>query len=112
VIKRHYTDVEEEISGLAGAKGCTVRWLITKEQGAKRYAMRLFTLQPGGQIPLHEHEATEHEIFIIEGRGMLDDGSTTIPVKKGDAIFVPTCEKHSFINNTEQSMQFICIIPI
>ncbi|MBE0432121.1 cupin domain-containing protein [candidate division WOR-3 bacterium] len=112
MIKRHFTEVKEEPSGLAGIKGCTVRWLISKDQGAQRYAMRLFTLQPDGIIPLHQHEDTEHEIFIVEGQGVLDNGREQIPVRAGDAIFVPAGEDHSFVNHTRQPMRFICVIPL
>jgi quercetin dioxygenase-like cupin family protein len=112
MIKRHFTEVKEETPGLTGTKGCTLRWLINQEQGAKRYAMRLFTLQPTGIIPLHEHENTEHEIFIVEGQGILDDGIKKTPVRQGDAIFIHAGEAHSFINNTDHPLQFICVIPI
>jgi quercetin dioxygenase-like cupin family protein len=112
VIKRHFTEAAEEIPSLTRTEGCTVRWLISKEHGAQRYAMRLFTLQSGGQIPLHEHEDTEHEIFIVEGQGMLDNGNERILVTKGDAIFVQPGEKHGFMNNTDRSLLFICVVPI
>lgn len=112
MIKRHLTEVKEEASSLEGAKGCTVQWLISKEQGAKRFAMRLFTLQPDGIIPLHVHEDTEHEIFIIEGQGFFDDDEKKIPVKEGDTLFVPAGEKHSISNQTQNPLKFICIIPL
>lgn len=112
MLKRHCTEVKEDEPSLPGTKGCTVQWLISKEQGAQRYAMRLFTLQPDGNIPLHEHDDTEHEIYVIEGRGLLDDGEKKIPVKPGDALFVPAGEKHSFVNQTQQILQFICVIPL
>ena len=112
MLKRHCTEVKEDEPSLAGTKGCTVQWLISKEQGAGRYAMRLFTLQPGGNIPLHEHEDTEHEIYVIEGRGLLDDGEEKIPVKSGDALFIAAGEKHSFLNQTQQILRFICVIPL
>lgn len=112
MIKRHFTEVKEEIPGVPGTKGCTLRWLISQEHGAKRYAMRLFTLEPNGIIPLHEHENTEHEIFIVKGQGLLDDGINKNPVRQGDTIFIDTKEAHSFINNTDHPLQFICVIPI
>ena len=112
MFKKHFTEVEEETSSLPGTKGCTVRWLISQEQGAPGFAMRLFTLQPNGIIPLHEHESTEHEIFIVGGQGVLDDGIKKTPVKQGDAIFVQAGERHSFINDTPENLQFICVIPI
>jgi quercetin dioxygenase-like cupin family protein len=112
MIRRQISNVKKEISSLDGAKGCTVQWLISKEEGARRYAMRLFTLQPDGFIPLHTHDDTEHEIFIIDGQGLFDDGKETIPVKEGDALFVPAGEKHSFSNQTQRPFKFICVIPI
>ena len=112
MLKKHFTEVKEETLGLVGTKGCTVRWLISHDQGAEHYAMRLFTLHPGGFIPLHEHETTEHEIFIVEGQGIISDGTKEVPVKKGDAIFIQAGEKHSFINKTDRPLQFICVIPI
>ncbi|MGD8978623.1 MAG: cupin domain-containing protein [candidate division WOR-3 bacterium] len=112
MLKKHFTEVKEEPSSLAGTKGCTVRWLISKEQGAPRFAMRLFTLKPKGIIPLHEHEGTEHEIFVVQGQGLIDDGNRQTPVRQGDVIFVQAGEKHSFTNTTDKDLQFICVIPI
>ncbi len=74
--------------------------------------MRLFTLDPGGIIPLHEHESTEHEIYVVEGRGIIDDGTAKMAVEAGDAIFVKAGERHSFVNNMDRSLRFICVIPI
>jgi quercetin dioxygenase-like cupin family protein len=112
MLKRHFTEVAETTSSLAGTRGCTVRWLISKEQGAPGFAMRLFTLKPEGIIPMHEHDNTEHEIFVVRGKGIIDDGKVKTPVKEGDAIFIEAGETHSFINNTDQLLQFICVIPI
>lgn len=112
MIKRHFTEVNEELPGLAGTRGCTIRWLISRDQGAPRYAMRLFTLQPDGVIPPHRHEDAEHEIFIVEGQAALDDGRQRIPVRTGDAIFVPAGEDHGFVNDTRQPMRFICVVPL
>jgi quercetin dioxygenase-like cupin family protein len=112
MIKRHVTEVRREIPSLTGTKECTVQWLIAKEQGAQHYAMRLFTLEPGGIIPLHEHEITEHEIFIVQGTGILDDGKKQLPVRPGDSIFIQPGEKHSFENTANKPMQFICVVPL
>jgi len=49
-----------------GTSKLRVRWLITKEIGAKNFAMRLFEMEPGGYSPLHSHP-WEHEVFILEG---------------------------------------------
>lgn len=112
MIIKHIEEVPEERSNLKGTKGCMLRWLIAKKDGAQNYAMRLFELQPRGIIPIHTHEKSEHEIFIVQGTALLDDGSKTIEVRQGDAIFVQPGEKHSFKNNSNHLLKFICVIPI
>ena len=61
----HYRDVEAK-DAEEGASKLRVRLLITKEMGAKNFAMRLFEMEPGGYSPFHTH-AWEHEVFILEG---------------------------------------------
>ncbi len=97
---------------MPGARGVTLQWLITSKDGAHHYALRLFTLEPGGEIPVHTHKDMEHEIFVIEGEALLNDGISEIPIKKGTAIFVPPNEKHGFRNIANQPFKFICVIPI
>lgn len=109
---KHSSEVLEERSSLKGTKGCTLRWLIAKKDGAEHYAMRLFELKPGGLIPVHSHDDTEHEIYIIEGTTILDDDENKITVKKGDVIFVKPGDKHSFINNSAKPFKFICVIRV
>ena len=33
---------------IEGAKDVEIRWLISKEDGAENFAMRMFEIQPGG----------------------------------------------------------------
>jgi quercetin dioxygenase-like cupin family protein len=112
MIIRHSYEVPKESPTLEKTKSCTLRWLITHKDGAKGYAMRLFELGSNGQIPLHSHEDTEHEIFIIAGEGFLNDGKQDIRVKKDDVIFIQAGDKHSFRNDTDKPFKFICVIPI
>ena len=109
---KHSGEVLEERSSLKGTKGCTLRWLIAEKDGAEHYAMRLFELQPGGLIPVHNHEDIEHEIFIVEGTAILDDSKDKIIVEKSDVLFVQPGDKHSFINNSAKPFKFICVIPV
>ena len=112
MIIKHSSEVPEERSSLKGTKGCTLRWLIAEKDGAEHYAMRLFELLPGGSIPIHIHDDTEHEIYIIEGTATFDDDENKITVKKNDFILVKPGDKHSFINNSDKPFKFICVIPV
>lgn len=106
----HYTDIKEEIPNEEGVKDATVRWLISKDDGAENFAMRLFNLKPNGFTPLHTHD-WEHEVFIVSGSGELRDGKTTHSFNKGDTIFVNSNEMHQFANTGEKELRFICVIP-
>ncbi|MEM3553827.1 MAG: cupin, partial [Candidatus Bathyarchaeia archaeon] len=66
----HYSEVKPEEAIEEGASKLKVRWLITREIGAPNFAMRLFEMEPGGHSPLHTHP-WEHEVFILEGEGVV-----------------------------------------
>jgi quercetin dioxygenase-like cupin family protein len=105
-----YDDVKLEDVTTEGALKVSVRWLITKEMGAKNFAMRIFEIEAGGQSPLHKHP-WEHEVFILLGQGQLFNGEKTVPFKAEDVVFVPPDEMHQFKNNGKTSLRFICLIP-
>jgi quercetin dioxygenase-like cupin family protein len=93
-----------------GASNVKVRWLITKDMGANHFAMRLFEVQPGGYSPLHTHP-WEHEVFILEGEGVVFDGEKTTPFKPNDVVFVLPDERHQFKNTGDRVLKFLCLIP-
>jgi quercetin dioxygenase-like cupin family protein len=104
-----YTDVEAK-DAEGGSKNLTVRWLITKETGAKNFAMRLFEMAAGGNSPLHTHD-WEHEVFILEGEGVVVGGQEERKFKAGDAIFIPANELHQLRSSGEKPVKFLCLIP-
>jgi len=106
----HYTEVEDKIPEEDGVADTTIRWLITKEDGAENFAMRIFTLQPGGHTPYHKHD-WEHEVFIVEGEGMVVSENGESPFKPGDFVFVPSMEMHQFKNTGQSPSRILCLIP-
>ena len=108
----HSHEVPRERSSLAGTQGTTLRWLITKNDGALHYAMRLFKIEPGGSIPVHVHQDIEHEIFVVEGEELCYDGKEEQVVTTGDALLVLPDDKHSFKNTSDKPFRFICVIPL
>lgn len=93
-----------------GACNVKVRWLITKDMGAPNFAMRLFEVTEGGCSPLHRHP-WEHEVFILEGEGVVFDGKTSTPFKRNDVVYVPPDELHQFKSMGKQTLKFLCLIP-
>jgi len=106
----HYQDVKaKDIE--EGASKLRVRWLITKEIGAENFAMRLFEMEPEGYSPFHSH-SWEHEVFILEGEGLVVSEVKESKFRAGDVIFVPANEKHQFKNDGEKTVKFLCLIPM
>ena len=105
---KHYTDVLEQQA--EGLEGVTVRWVITEEDGAPHFAMRVFDVQAGRATPYHRHW-WEHEVYVLEGEGVAvqEDGET--PIGAGSVILVPGNEMHRFRNTGSGVLRFICLIP-
>ncbi|OHB79753.1 MAG: hypothetical protein A2Z25_01415 [Planctomycetes bacterium RBG_16_55_9] len=95
---------------MQGAEDVEIRWLISKEDGAENFAMRMFELQPGGHTPLHTHPQ-EHEVFIVEGRGTLVYEGQEHDFGAEHVIFVPSDKEHQFKNTGNGLMRMLCIIP-
>ena len=106
----HYTRVEaEDVPKDLGEKA-TIRWLISSEDGAPLFAMRVFELEPGGYIKLHRHP-WEHEIFILSGRGRIKVGDKTYDVGEGYFVYIPPNVEHEYHNTGDSVFRFLCMIP-
>jgi len=93
-----------------GAKDTRIRWLISKDDGAENFSMRIFELQPGGHTPLHTHPH-EHEIFVVEGEGTFVFESKEHQFEKDYVIFVPGGKEHRFKNTGDSLLRMLCLIP-
>ena len=107
----HASEVEASKVEEEGAEKAWIRWLISKEDGARSFAMRLFEVEPGGRTPLHSHP-WEHEIFILEGEAKLILGEEERTAKRETAIYIPPNLRHSIINSGENKLRFLCLIPL
>ncbi len=107
----HYTEIEASPVQTEGAQGVTIRWLISEADGASNFAMRKFEVEPGGQTPLHAH-TWEHEVYILNGEGVVWKEGNEVKVRSGTVVYVPPNEKHCFKNTGKEKLQFLCLIPI
>ena len=108
--KSYYEDVSSEKVEMEGCKDVSVRWLITKEMGAEHFAMRMFEVEPGGNTPLHSHEF-EHEVFVLEGEGVVVGEQGEERLRPGDVVFMPPNETHQFRNTGDKNLRFLCLVP-
>ena len=103
-------DISKSSVNVEGAKDVEIRWLISKEDGAENFAMRMFELQPGGYTPLHTHKH-EHQVFIIEGQGVFVFEGREHKFGPEYVIFVPPNKEHRFMNTGDDILRFLCLIP-
>ncbi|MFW9831310.1 MAG: cupin domain-containing protein [Candidatus Thorarchaeota archaeon] len=107
----YFTDRPEQEVTSYGTTKTTIRWLINRDNGARTFAMRRFEIQPGGEIPLHTHEA-DHEIYILSGEGVVLTNEQEVEVKPDMFLYVPPNEEHGYRNSGDNPLVFICIIPL
>jgi quercetin dioxygenase-like cupin family protein len=93
-----------------GAVNCRMRCLIGPDDAAPSFSMRLFEVAPGGHTPKHTH-AYEHEVFVLEGSGVVLEGEREHPLRPGSAVYVPPNQLHQFRNTGGGPLKFLCLIP-
>lgn len=103
---KDYRELPVESSGV---DGLSVRWAINASQGAANYAMRIFELKPGMASPLHQHES-EHEIFVLAGKGEIETSEGVMPISQGSVVFIAPNESHQFRNIGKSVLRFIDVV--
>jgi quercetin dioxygenase-like cupin family protein len=106
----HYNQVALEPVNAEGAKDTKIRWLISQQDAAPNFAMRMFEIQPGGHTPLHQHD-WEHEVFVLEGEGIFVFEGEEYPFKAYDTIYADPGKMHQFANTGSTLMRFLCLVP-
>lgn len=106
----NYQDVTLQEVNIEGANKASIRKVLTANDGAPNFTMRVFELGEGGHTPLHQHD-WEHEIYVIEGQGVLvTEDNKEIPLTPGTAILVKGQELHQFKNVSGETFKFMCLV--
>ena len=100
VSKCHETEPVTEVPG------SVMRRVITTEDGAPNFCMRVIEVEPGASSPFHSHE-WEHEVLILSGQGTVKGEQGESKIEKDSVIFVPSGEEHSFINTSDEPLRFV-----
>jgi quercetin dioxygenase-like cupin family protein len=96
---------------MKGAKGVSMRLLLADKDKVPNFAMRLFEIRPKGHTPYHTHDS-EHEVFVLSGRGYVKSIKAKTTFETGSAVYVPPGVKHNFVNTGEDTLKFLCIVPL
>jgi quercetin dioxygenase-like cupin family protein len=89
--------------------GTTRQVLIGPEEGPN-FALRKFSMAPGGGMPLHTN-TVEHEQYVLNGRARVVIGDQVLEVQKDDAVFIPGGVPHSYTALGDQPFEFLCVVP-
>jgi len=104
--------IEKTRLNMEGAKDVQKQVPISQYDGSPQFSFRVFTVDPDGHTPFHEH-AFEHLNYVIEGHGAIITGSEEErEVKKGDFALILPGERHQFKNESaNQPLVFLCAFP-
>ena len=88
-----------------------MREVVCADKGAPNFCMRVFDVAVGSSTPSHSHP-WEHEVYVLSGQGVAVGEQGETEIGKDSAVFVAPGEHHCFINNGNEPLRFICVIPI
>jgi quercetin dioxygenase-like cupin family protein len=86
------------------------------DSGVPEYGLRFFTIQPGGQIPIHNH-FYHQTMYILSGEfecWEFDEKTDELKKKAvcgpGTAVYIPSMQPHGMKNITDKPATFLCCI--
>jgi len=88
----------------------TFRQVLISPNEAPNFAMRKFTIDPNGFMPLHNN-IVEHEQYVLNGKAEIQIGEDIFIVKKDDVVFIPAEVYHSYKNIGDRNFEFLCLVP-
>ena len=72
--------------------------------------VRYFDLPPGSVTRLEKHEH-EHFVIVGDGVGYAIVGDDVREVRQHDVVYVAPWEPHQFVNRSDASFGFFCMVP-
>ncbi len=106
-VVRKAGDVERR--PVAAGSATETQVLLDAADGAPNFAMRRFTMGPGGGMPRHTN-TVEHEQFVLKGRARISIGEQLFEVGPEDVVFIPAGAPHSY-EVVEAPFEFLCMVP-
>ena len=104
---KHGEDVEKK--NVAAGRDTTIQVLISSQEGP-HFALRKFSMQAGGGMPLHTN-TVEHEQYVLRGHARIGIGEAAHEVQAGDVVLIPAGVVHYYENIGDEPFEFLCIIP-
>jgi quercetin dioxygenase-like cupin family protein len=105
-IKRTADVAKEEIK--AATK--TTKQVLIGLSEAPNFALRKFTIDAGGSMPMHTN-TVEHEQIVLGGKAEVVIDGKTFEAKKDDVVFIPAGVPHCYKTIGSEPFEFICVVP-
>lgn len=102
--------VKAEPVAIKGSSGAYIQWLVTNDHGSKRYALRRFSIHPGGRIALHKHPY-EETVYIVSGNAEVFADDRKVGLAEGEFAYIDGDVPHAISNPGDSILEFLCIIP-
>jgi quercetin dioxygenase-like cupin family protein len=94
---------------VAAGRKTSIQVLIPPDR-APNFAMRCFTIEPGGGMPNHTN-TVEHEQYVLNGAAEVGIAGEVHQVRKGDVVFIPAHVPHWYRTLGDEPFQFLCLVP-
>lgn len=86
------------------------RQVLIGSQEGPNFALRKFTIEAGGEMPLHTNRV-EHEQYVLRGRASVVIGEEVLEVGQDDVVFIPAGVPHSYRTLGNEAFEFLCAVP-
>ena len=93
-----------------GAGSGTIRQVLIGPEEAPNFALRRFTMEPGGGMPRHTN-AVEHEQYVRSGEATIGIGDEEVRVRAGDVLYIPAGVPHWYRAEGGEPFRFLCVVP-
>jgi quercetin dioxygenase-like cupin family protein len=100
-----------ESTPLDRTRGAVMQVVLGPEDGTPNFITRRISIDPGGRIPCHRHDAIEHEQVVLDGSMVVGLDDREVAVAAGDCLFIPAGVAHWYENRAEVAVRFVCVVP-
>ena len=110
---RNIDDTPMKPVEMNGVRGASMAVMVGRDDDAPHFALRSFSVEPGGHTPQHQHDY-EHEVYVVSGQGRVLLGGERREIRAGDVLYVPANEEHQFTveGSAFEPLRFLCIVPV
>ena len=106
-------DIQELHIDEKGSKGVGIKWLTSDNLDASPpFCLRRIRIEPHGYTTRHQHD-WEHQLYVLNGKGCLDQGTKnrTVKLEPGITVRIPALIWHQISCTSEDPLCFLDIIP-